>query len=230
MKKQNGFTLVELAIALMVIGLLIGGVLKGQELIENARITSTIRQLKAYDTAAIIFRNTYGALPGDIQRPTRIPNCAEDICNMGGSGNGRIIDSDTSPVRTEMLNFFPHMTKAGMIQGPEGGRTADRNVYANRFIFYPTTALNDAGEIELQWFSRSQLDLQTTNGKEGHYYTLYGITCIRSQTLDNKIDDSTPNSGAVFSSAFCQEDDDDGNKIYKQTIDEDQGLRIIAEI
>ena len=55
---QSGFTLVELAIVLMIIGLLIGGILRGQELMENARVTSTIQQTKAYDGATTTFRDS----------------------------------------------------------------------------------------------------------------------------------------------------------------------------
>ena len=52
LREFGGFTLVELAISLMVIGLLIGGILKGQELVENARVTADIRNIKALDAAA----------------------------------------------------------------------------------------------------------------------------------------------------------------------------------
>jgi prepilin-type N-terminal cleavage/methylation domain-containing protein len=50
---QAGFTLVELAIVMIIIGLLIAGVLKGQELIANARVTSTVAQVKAIDAAIL---------------------------------------------------------------------------------------------------------------------------------------------------------------------------------
>lgn len=133
----KGFTLVELAIALMVIGLLIGGVLKGQELIENARVTQTIRDIKGYDAAALIFNNTYGALPGDIKKPQRIPGCTEAVCNIPGNGNGRIGDDGSG---YEVSNFFPHLGKAGMINGPQGGSedemTEVMNAYGDDLIAY----------------------------------------------------------------------------------------------
>lgn len=91
---QKGFTLVELAIVMTIIGLLIGGVLKGQELMQNARVTSTVAQVKAYEAAVTTFRDKYDATPGDMTNAnTRIPNCGT-ACNaasvtapnLGGDG------------------------------------------------------------------------------------------------------------------------------------------------
>ena len=61
---QAGFTLVELAIVMIIIGLLIAGVLKGQELIGNARVTATVAQIKGIDAATSTFKDTYSDLPG----------------------------------------------------------------------------------------------------------------------------------------------------------------------
>ena len=78
---QAGFTLVELAIVMIIIGLLIAGVLKGQELIANARVTSTVAQIKAIDAATSTFKDTYDSLPGDMTAPTtRLPNCLAAPC------------------------------------------------------------------------------------------------------------------------------------------------------
>jgi len=63
---QKGFTLVELAVVMIIIGLLIGGILKGQELITNARITSTIGEMEGISAAYNDFRNQFNAVPGDL--------------------------------------------------------------------------------------------------------------------------------------------------------------------
>lgn len=78
----------ELAIVMTIIGLLIGGILKGQELMQNARVTSTIAQVRAYEAATTTFRDKYDALPGDMaSAQTRIPNCGVAACtpNAGGA-------------------------------------------------------------------------------------------------------------------------------------------------
>ena len=76
-RATSGFTLVELAIVMTIIGLLIAGILKGQQLIENARVAATVSQIRAYEAALTTFRDTYGALPGDILNANdKIPGCS----------------------------------------------------------------------------------------------------------------------------------------------------------
>lgn len=89
MKRQQGFTLVELAIVLMIIGLLIGGVLRGQELMNNARISTTVQQVIAYEGAVTTFRDAYSQTPGDMPNATaRIPGCTAANRCVDGDGNG----------------------------------------------------------------------------------------------------------------------------------------------
>jgi len=64
-RKQSGFTLVEIAIVLVIIGLLLGGVLKGQEMIENARIKSVVGDMNGISSAYNSYVDRYHAIPGD---------------------------------------------------------------------------------------------------------------------------------------------------------------------
>ena len=64
-KKQQGFTLVEIAIVLVIIGLLLGGVLKGQEMIKSAKVKSQMQQIDGISAAFNTYLDKYGAIPGD---------------------------------------------------------------------------------------------------------------------------------------------------------------------
>lgn len=89
---QKGFTLVELAIVMTIIGLLIGGILKGQELMENARLTATVSQVKAYEAATTTFRDSFNAFPGDMPNSgTRIPNCNANCEPLAANAGNAII-------------------------------------------------------------------------------------------------------------------------------------------
>jgi prepilin-type N-terminal cleavage/methylation domain-containing protein len=65
MKKQKGFTLIEIAIVLVIIGLLVGGVLQGQELIENSRVKQVVKDMNGTAAAIFTYQDRYGRLPGD---------------------------------------------------------------------------------------------------------------------------------------------------------------------
>lgn len=64
-----GFTLIEMSIVLVIIGLIIGGILTGQDLINAASIRAQTSQIEKYQTAVHTFQNKYGYLPGDIPNP-----------------------------------------------------------------------------------------------------------------------------------------------------------------
>ena len=112
MEEQKGFTLVELAIVMIIIGLLIGGVLKGQELINNAQVTSTITSIKGLDAAINTFEDMFSSFPGDMANPqSRLPSClATTPCGSaadGTLGDGRIegVPGAEPELATEALAF-----------------------------------------------------------------------------------------------------------------------------
>ncbi|MGE5027724.1 MAG: type II secretion system protein [Betaproteobacteria bacterium] len=115
-RKQSGFTLVEIAIVLVIIGLLMGGVLKGQEMIENAKIKSVINDLKGVSTAYYSYLDRYKAIPGDDSAAsTRFTGA------VNGGGNGAITGLYTAvaapAAAAESNNFWQHTRMAGFVNG-----------------------------------------------------------------------------------------------------------------
>ena len=114
MRKQTGFTLIEIAIVLVIIGLLLGGVLKGQELITSARVRNLISTDDGIKAAYFGFQDRYRALPGDYpgaQANANIPNVA---ATLGGDGNGQI--TVTAGANEPTLAWM-HLSHAGFLTG-----------------------------------------------------------------------------------------------------------------
>jgi len=130
-----GFTLVELAIVMTVIGILVGAIVKGQEMIKSARATATITQMQSYQTAVINFRDAFGALPGDMRNAgQRLPHCNDNCNPFVDDANNSIIGTpawgdDWAPqagltvnlpatsAQDETVLFWAHLTLSDMIGG-----------------------------------------------------------------------------------------------------------------
>ena len=141
MRKQNGFTLIEIAIVLVIIGLLLGGVLKGQELITSARVRNVISQQDGVKAAFFGFLDRYRAYPGDYaQASTTIPGCAGPPACGNGDNNGQIQSIAGGATIDEQIAVWEHLSRAGFINGsytyavaPETTTSAPANPYG-RFL------------------------------------------------------------------------------------------------
>lgn len=123
-RHQSGFTLIEIAIVLVIIGLLLGGILKGQELITSARVRNLVSQIDGTKAAFFGFQDRYRALPGDFNLAvTQVPNATQN-----GNGDGQILG-------TESIALWDHLSHAGFINGTyvfnavESDATTPRNPY-----------------------------------------------------------------------------------------------------
>ena len=90
--KNRGFTLIELSIVLVIVGFIVGGVLTGQELIFESKIKKAYSDMQGLETAAIIYKNKYKAIPGDhdVAYAYFGSNCAASSAYCNGNNNGQI--------------------------------------------------------------------------------------------------------------------------------------------
>ena len=137
-KQQSGFTLVEIAIVLVIIGLLLGGVLKGQELINSAKVKRLIEDFRSYSTMVYAYQDRFKSMPGD-QNASQLPaafgstgsgssvTSVATACSAGSGStsttcvpnNGRIdgvFTSDSTDNETYIL--WQHLRLANLASGP----------------------------------------------------------------------------------------------------------------
>jgi len=185
-RQQAGFTLVEIAIVLVIIGLLLGGILKGQELITSARVRNIADQNSGVQAAYYGFIDRYRQVPGD----WNATNAAQAIPGVttGGNDSGRL-DGDNEWV--EALALWEQLSKAGFIQGnytggdaaPSAADTdkAPRNAFNGYLVLFRTDDYDDPGTA----VERLNLVLGS------------GIPVNVLRELDLKVDDGLPESGVM---------------------------------
>jgi len=112
-RMQKGFTLVEIAIVLVIIGLLLGGILKGQEMITQAKIKNVIADFSGVSAAYHGYQDRYRATPGDD------PNAATRWAGaVAGDGDGQLAGAYNSALSTdESRKWWDHLRRSGFITG-----------------------------------------------------------------------------------------------------------------
>ena len=210
--KKAGFTLIELSIVLVIIGLIVGGVLVGQDLIKAAEIRSTIAQYEKYNAAMNTFRTKYNGMPGDLlytqANSFGLNPAAGSLTSAAGDGNS-LIESTTStnyniPNREPVL-IWQQLNVANLIDGSYGvGLTVDGVPTSTIPSQYLPAAKLGRGNY---WIAGSSGGLNyygllapTALGASGASYTAAaggGITPIEAYNIDSKLDDGAPGTGIV---------------------------------
>ena len=185
---QAGFSLIELAVVLIIMGLLIAGILKGRDLIDSARLKRVIAQLNEYRMATSVFLDKYDALPGDF-------NKAATIIKQGlrnGNGNG-VVEGSGLAAGSEALAFWSHLAGAGLIGNTgspeeqnvgEFGKGAPESSLGGGF-----TVENNPHGLAGLWFILGK--------KDGDHGTGCLLTPSQAMSIDKKLDIGHPTSGKV---------------------------------
>ena len=115
--QQSGFTLVEIAIVLVIIGLLLGGILKGQELINSAKVKNIANDFRVIPTYIYAFQDKFKALPGD-DAQVAVHVSGATLSTAGPVGNG-VIDGawNSTAAADESFVFWQHVRLANLASG-----------------------------------------------------------------------------------------------------------------
>ena len=188
-KRQAGFTLIEIAIVLVIIGLLLGGVLKGQELITSARVRNLISTQDGTKAAYFGFLDRYRALPGDYSAATtNVPNCS--AC-QNGNNDGQIL---LNGAIVESISAWEHLSKAGFLTGS----------YVYAAANAPTsTPTNPYGAYVQLIYDNVYRDAAADTGNTRHNLkTGNNIPSDILAEVDRKVDDGLANTGQLRHSTF----------------------------
>lgn len=184
MNKQTGFTLIELAIVLVIIGLLLGGVLRGQELINSARVKNITRDFQNVQVYIYGYQDRFKALPGDDRiAATHLTGATNPPA--GNSNNGRIDGQwDSAAPADESYLFWEHVRLAGLAPGSTVTGAAE---------FEPRNAAG--GRLGIQSIAAGFNEI---NGMQGAYAVCSDLILGRDATqLDTTLDDGNTATGNV---------------------------------
>lgn len=182
---RHAFSLVEMSLVLVILGLLTGGVLMGQNLIRNSELQTIATDFSRYQQAALAFQEQYLALPGDLNNATdywgvasggcATPGTASgtgtQTCNGNGNGYAGMIATATLPAEPwERYRFWQHLSISGIFpgsfSGTQGPLGAEDDVAGDNV---PSAKLNNS-----TWTITSNPDYSTMGvGTQANHFSAY---------------------------------------------------------
>jgi prepilin-type N-terminal cleavage/methylation domain-containing protein len=191
--QQSGFTLVEIAIVLVIIGLLLGGILKGQELINSAKVKNLANDFRVIPTYIYAYQDKFKALPGDDPAAaTHVTGATNATTPAGSQGNGVINGNWNSTTNTdESFLFWQHVRLSNLAAGPTD--VADPT-------YIPTNAVG--GKLGISSAATGQFQITTPTAMTGTYQVCSsGILGKFAKQLDIQMDDGNTQTGSMRTTA-----------------------------
>ncbi len=210
---HRGFSLVELSIVLVILGLLTGGILAGQSLIRASELRAVTTEYNRYTTAVQAFRDKYFAIPGDFSNATGIwgksTNCSGTVATgtCDGNGNG-ILSATAAGATSEIFQFWNQLALAGLIEGSYSGLTGAGGLWeslpgtnvpnsklsgASWSVMYFANYVGDGGAYAFNY----QHFFSFGAYRAGNINNNPILKTEEAWNIDTKLDDGMPASGKI---------------------------------
>ena len=219
MKKNKGFTLIEISIVLVIIGLIVGGIVAGQSLLRQSQLNSIVTDSQRYIQATNAFQQKYTALPGDFANATSywtagtcptVYNHANNNTTCNGNGDGQITFNASN--NAEYFMFWQHLQLSSLIEGNYNGVPNSNSSSLSHSIGTnsPKSRVDGAG------FAVQYVDIPTSstnyynNISYGHVFIIGAndtsnylpvgkiMTASEAYNIDAKFDDGLPSTGNIL--------------------------------
>lgn len=219
--KRHAFSLVELSVVLIILGLLVGGIVGGRSLIKSAELRSITSEAQSYLTAVSSFREQYSALPGDMANATDYwgavhatpatcrTTTASGSLTCNGNGDGRIASPDGGTTIAETYHIWIHLKNAGLTTGTFTGVAGPYNVWDGLpGVNVPASKKLTGAGYGIWYFGYADgSDLSVFAGDYGNSLVLGSdepqmpngpiIAPEDMASIDTKFDDGLPGSGSL---------------------------------
>lgn len=220
---KEGFTLIEISIVILIIGLMVGGIMVGRHLVRSAELNNLIQDMNEYTTAINLFKQTYREIPGDMRKATVFWSSAggtgkDGVCYLAqtqdslatcdGNGDGNV--HTTMGINyMERFMVWKHLSNAKLINGKYMGKTNGTVSSYNVVIGQNVPSVKSDPDI--------YFDIFTALAQNGNHFDksnfvatslqLYGplsrnygaISPSDAYVVDNKLDDGSPVYGIIYS-------------------------------
>ncbi len=195
--KNNGFTLLELSIVIVIIGLIVAGISAGQSLVQQANLRKYPSDFKNFEVALNSFILQYDALPGDMDNASSYWSGAPD-----GNGDGSVLDGGSGATicatHIEPCGFVEHLVRANLLDFNGIGMTSITDSIPapirGYYFFGAQGAFYNKGSTPL-----AGTVITGSTGGSGRIWDDETLTPAEASSIDTKIDDGKPNTGQFVS-------------------------------